>query len=72
MHVVQFLPAGRALYSAAICKAIITKNGQSEEFDNLRTSIMVEQQGEDLKIAHMHASFPDTRSEAGYPFPRLK
>ncbi len=71
MHIVKFLPSGeQALYSAAICKARIIKDGQLEDFDDLRTSITVEREGNDFKISHMHASFPDSSSPAGYSFPK--
>jgi ketosteroid isomerase-like protein len=71
IHIVSFLPAPtEGFWASAICKAVITADGKTESFDNLRITMIVEKIGQALKIAHMHASFPDMRSPEGYSFPK--
>jgi len=42
-------------------KMVITIEEESRAFDNLRITILTERKGDDTKIIHLHASFPDFR-----------
>ena len=67
---VSFIPTPQpASWVAGLCNAHLTIENQDYSFDNLRVTIAtIEEQGK-LKIAHMHASFPDLRNPTGNSFP---
>lgn len=58
-----------ANWAAAVCQVRITTGGKEHIFDHLRGTIIIERENDIWKIAHMHASFPDYRNEAGSSFP---
>ena len=70
MDLVAFIPTPHSTsWVAGVCNAHLTIENQDYSFDNLRVTIAtVEEQGK-LKIAHMHASFPDLRNPTGNSFP---
>jgi ketosteroid isomerase-like protein len=70
--IASFMPTHeQALWTTALCNTTITMDNQACYFENLRISIMIEQENHIWKIAHMHASFPDLRSPKGHSFPKL-
>jgi len=50
---------------ALICKVIVTEQNKSKVFDNLRVTIILKKEDGQNKISHIHASFPDFRTEKG-------
>lgn len=56
-------------WAAAVCKATIIIEGTSYVLDNLRGTVVLEEEDGVLKISHMHASFPDSRQPEGSSFP---
>ena len=70
IQIISFLPTPeQALWTTAICNTTITINSTSHVFENLRCTIMIAEENQYFKIAHMHASFPDIRSPQGSSFP---
>jgi hypothetical protein len=68
--VVSFVPTpADALWTAAVCQAKITIDGQEHIFENLRGTIIIENENGVWKISHMHASFPDYRNAEQGSFP---
>lgn len=71
IDIIQFVPTpAYALWTAATCKAIITIDGTKHEFPELRGTIVIAQEDNIWKIAHMHASFPDFRNADQNSFPK--
>ena len=58
-----------ALWTAVVCKALITINGMEHVFDHLRGTIVISKENGLWKISHMHASFPDFRNPQNNSFP---
>ncbi len=58
-----------ALWAAALCNAKITIAGEEHIFEQLRGTLIIEQENDSWKISHMHASFPDYRNAAQGSFP---
>lgn len=70
IHIVNWVPTSiDALFAAAVCKAVITIEGKINIFEHLRGTIIIREEEGVWKIAHMHASFPDFRSEQNSSFP---
>lgn len=56
-------------WTAAICNAKITINGEEHKFEHLRGTVIVRKEDNAWKISHMHASFPDIRNAENGSFP---
>lgn len=71
IQVVSFVPTPYDLpFAAAICRAIVTINGEKNVFEDLRGSIVIKEEEDNVwKIFHMHASFPDYRNHENSSFP---
>lgn len=70
IEIVSFIPTSdHSLWSAALCKAKITIDGVEHIFEQLRGTIVIEQEDGVWKISHMHTSFPDYRNAAQSSFP---
>jgi len=51
-----------ALWTAALCTAKFTIKDQQHILENFRCTLAVEKQDDTWKIAHVHASFPEVRT----------
>ena len=70
IEIVSFAPVhGSALWAAAVTRAKLTIEGQIYSFDDLRGSIVIEEENGHWKICHMHSSFPDMRNAENNSFP---
>ena len=58
-----------ALWTAAMCETMIVVAGKTYYFEDLRGTIIAEQEEGSWKIAHMHSSFPDYRNPEDNSFP---
>ena len=61
LEVISWLPSSskNTEWAAALCRASILIDGILHVSDNLRVSVVCEEEDGTLKISHMHASFPD-------------
>lgn len=65
-----FFPApGFFNWTAAISRLKATINGKEHIWDNVRHTIVIEQEDGRWKIAHMHISVPDYRNKPESSFP---
>lgn len=72
IEVVSFVQTPTAaLWTAAICNAIVTIDGKQHVFEHLRGTIVIEKEDGVWKISHMHASFPDYRNAEHRSFPTV-
>ena len=70
IRIISFVPSTyEAPWAAAFCQAVVTIDGQEHIFDQLRGTIVIEQEDGVWKIAHTHASFPDFRGVEDSSFP---
>lgn len=58
-------------WAAAILNATIEIDNQIREFEHLRITIFLEEDGDNWKTSHMHCSFPDSRQDHGKSFPLI-
>lgn len=56
-------------WAAAVCNTNIVVNGIKHHFEDLRVTLVSEQEDGVWKIAHSHASFPDLRNPEDNSFP---
>lgn len=70
LEIVSFVPAPQeAMWVAARCNVKVTIAGQELVFEDFRGTLIAEKENDNLKISHMHASFPDYRNADGASFP---
>ena len=73
IEVLSFVPTPiDALWTAAICNAKVTIDGNEHIFEHLRGTLVIEKENGTWKISHMHASFPDYRNADNGSFPVSK
>jgi len=57
------------LWAYATTTARVTIDGEMHSLENLRGSIVAKEENGELKISHMHCSFPDVRNPEANSFP---
>lgn len=57
------------LWAYATTTARVIIDGETHQFGNLRGSIVAKEESGELKISHMHCSFPDLRNPEAHSFP---
>lgn len=70
IQIISFVPTpDDALWTAAICRALVTIDGKLHQFEDLRGTVVIAHEDHHWKISHMHCSFPDYRNPAQSSFP---
>lgn len=62
-------PSSNSTWAAANFTAHIQINGKVHTFEPLRGTVIIEKEDDLWKIAHMHASFPNSLQAEGQSFP---